>query len=181
MKEGQSLEGFPGQCRGGYLSRRCPWWCWSWGRAHARALHSCRWQEEVHCVLNDNVPLSSMRRHGWTNGLSTSWTGLLCSEHWLQPRRFLRRSPTFISRLNAGGWVRDLGVSMMSVTFRNVKSSFLVFFDPQVSPVWTEQTAPELQFSSVFLQSNTRQPSRYAHLSPRLRTTSITLLRLSFK
>lgn len=82
---------------------------------------------------------------------------------------------------SAGGWVRDLGVSMMSVTFFNVKSSFLVFFYPQVSPVWTEQTAPELQFSSVYLQSNTRQHWRYAHLSPRLQTTSITLLRLSFK
>lgn len=151
----------------------------SWGRAHAHALLSCHWQEEVRCVLNNNVPLSSMRRHGWTNGLYTSWTGLLCSEAWFQPRRFFCRSRTFIN--SAGGWVRDLGVSMMSVTFLNVKSSFLVFFNPQVSPVWTEQTVPELQFSSALLQSNTRQHWRYAHLSPRLRTTSITLLRLSFK
>lgn len=82
---------------------------------------------------------------------------------------------------SAGGWVRDLGVSMMSVTFLNVKFSFLVFFHPQVSPAWTEQTAPELQFSSVFLQSNTGQHWRYARLSPRLQTFSITLLRLSFK
>lgn len=104
-----------------HLSRRCPWWCGSWGGARCCALHSSCHQEKLQYVPKNNLPLSFMRRWGWTIGLVhlmdggsfVVWTGSTTGASDLQ-------------QTSAGGWVCNLGVSVITVTFLNVKS-FLYF------------------------------------------------------
>lgn len=78
VKEGEHPEGFPASpgviCPGDVPD--VSWGTWSGSCSPEMVLTGGGWRW---FVPNNNLPLPYMRRDGWTNGLSTSWTGLHAS------------------------------------------------------------------------------------------------------